>query len=79
MTMMDSRSTTVVWRGFAWRSGTLPVLSKLESLRHAQIAMLRHYNPNEKKLRGLDNIDRAAAVDNGPFFWGAFTLSGDWR
>ena len=68
-------------------------LGKLESLRQAQLAMLRHYDAKEGKLRGagalrpVDPARVAAAEEAGkkaneplsPFYWAAFVLSGDWR
>ena len=51
-------------------------MSKIESLRKAQLWLLR-----ERGSRGLLQVDTRAP--NGqrlaPFYWAAFTLSGDWR
>jgi CHAT domain-containing protein len=58
-------------------------LGKLESLRQAQLRMLREYDPKQRKLvaRGLDiSADQTAGPPRGsPFYWAAFVLSGDWR
>jgi CHAT domain-containing protein/Flp pilus assembly protein TadD len=69
-------------------------LGKLESLRQAQLAMIYGYEPTTGKLRAgfvHQNIDEQAieharrrlASEKGnplpPFYWAAFTLSGDWR
>jgi CHAT domain-containing protein len=69
-------------------------LSKVDSLRQAQLAMLRDYDPKEGVLkRGLGAKsaaigDRVKPVDQSaaspaqrlhPRFWAAFQLSGDWR
>jgi CHAT domain-containing protein len=68
-------------------------LPKLEALRQAQLAMLRRYDPARHRLRGAAEVEgpspAAIAADRGaepmrrpptpPFFWAAFTLSGDWR
>ena len=51
-------------------------LSKLESLRQAQLKMLR-----EGANRGLEKADQPADANQRmpPFYWAAFELSGDWR
>jgi CHAT domain-containing protein len=56
-------------------------LGRLDSLRAAQLAMLRQYNPKEQKLRGLDLAeDNTMRPKRGsPHYWSAFVLSGDWR
>jgi CHAT domain-containing protein len=56
-------------------------LGKLEALRQAQLTMLKHFDPVQKKLRGLDlPADAANGPERGsPFYWAAFVLSGDWR
>ena len=68
-------------------------LTRLEALRHAQIALLRRYDPARKQLRRGDEVDRPVpppgepAPDGrppgrpatAPDVWAAFTLSGDWR
>ena len=68
-------------------------LSKLESLRQAQLTMLRDYDPTTGTLRGpgiTKSVDpqKLDASVNGtrkhlgplpPYYWAAFTLSGDWR
>ncbi len=56
-------------------------LGKLESLRQAQLTMLRRYDPREKVLRGLDLSapDTNDYRHGSPLFWAAFVLSGDWR
>jgi CHAT domain-containing protein len=65
-------------------------LGKLESLRQAQLTMMRKYDPATKRLRGpgpVKPIDRqklAAARDKlreplPPLYWAGFVLTGDWR
>jgi CHAT domain-containing protein len=56
-------------------------LGKLESLRQAQLTMLKRYDPVQRKLRGLDlpNDNTAAPLRGSPFYWAAFVLSGDFR
>ena len=51
-------------------------MSKVEALREAQLWMLR-----EGGTRGLVEVPAAADTKKRlpPFFWAAFTLSGDWR
>ena len=56
-------------------------LGKLQSLREAQLWMLR-----ERGMRGLevprpftDHSDTPANNRLPPFFWGALVLSGNWR
>jgi CHAT domain-containing protein/tetratricopeptide (TPR) repeat protein len=56
-------------------------LGRLQSLRAAQLAMLRQYDPKEQKLRGLDlaEDDTMRPKRGSPRYWSAFVLSGDWR
>jgi CHAT domain-containing protein len=68
-------------------------LSKLEALRQAQIALMRRYDPVQKRLRRGDEVDHPAPPAGAaapparprpgpvtrPEIWAAFTLSGDWR
>jgi tetratricopeptide (TPR) repeat protein/CHAT domain-containing protein len=57
-------------------------LGTLESLRQAQLTMLRHYNPGKGQIeRGLSPLEPPPAGSSGrePRFWAAFVLSGDWR
>jgi len=60
-------------------------LDKLEALRQAQAAMLERYDPRRHKLlpRGLRMVDREEAPETPtrlpPYYWAAFTISGDWR
>ena len=68
-------------------------LPKLEALRQAQLAVLRRYDPAQHRLRGVVEVEGPSpsviAASPGPrpkpqprtppFFWAAFTLSGDWR
>ena len=68
-------------------------LSKVESSRQAQLAMLERFDPHAGKLRGpglitpVDPNQLAEARDKAtrasaplpPFYWAAFVLSGDWR
>ena len=52
-----------------------------EMARQAQLAMLKRYDPKEKKLRGLDLPAESVngAGPGSPFYWAGFVLSGDWR
>lgn len=61
---------------------------KLKALREAQLTMLRHYDPKKGLSRGPGeelSTDPTKPTRPGagervpPFFWAAFTLSGDWR
>ncbi len=54
---------------------------KLEALAHAQRTMLRHYDPEAKQLRQPDDRAEQAAERSrlSPYYWAAFSLSGDWR
>lgn len=63
-------------------------LSKLESLRQAQLAILNRYDPKTGLLRGLaiepNNAADLRSQASGhkplaPFYWAAFVVSGDWR
>lgn len=67
-------------------------LSKVESLRQAQLAVLRNYDPDTGEMWGLGTktviMGEAGVPKNDkpksdkrlhPRFWAAFQLSGDWR
>lgn len=62
-------------------------LGRLESLRRAQLTMLRTYDPKEEKFRGAVTkipqkspaSPRSTSGQLPPYYWAAFTLSGDWR
>jgi len=69
-------------------------LGRLESLRQAQLAMMRSYDPVTGTLRGFSWVskpieptqppqEKQPASKAGrplpPFYWAAFVLSGDWR
>ena len=56
-------------------------LSPLESLRQAQLAMLRG-TAKEGQQRGFHRLDSQPKTSSGkrsPYYWAAFVLSGDWR
>jgi CHAT domain-containing protein len=60
-------------------------LGKLESLRQAQLSMLRNYDSTSGTIRGLGTASvpvpiRQARIERlSPYYWAAFQLSGDWR
>ena len=57
-------------------------LGKLESLRQAQLTMLKRYDPGTRTLRprGAEMVDGGQPQSgNSPYYWAAFVLSGDWR
>ena len=68
-------------------------LSPLESLRQAQLAMLRNYDSQAGRLRAPDFSQTVPLPAGGtaerppggrptrlpPVYWAAFVLSGDWR
>ena len=59
-------------------------MSKVEALRQAQITMLKRYDTEAGKLRGLgEKSVKANGKSTGkrlsPRYWAAFVLSGDWR
>jgi CHAT domain-containing protein len=64
-------------------------LSRIESLRQAQLTMLRQYDPQANVLRGagktvqfdpavLDSVS-SSGKRTSPQYWAAFVLSGDWQ
>ena len=73
---VDDRATQALMAEFyrvAWDRKT--VVSRVEALRQAQLAMLR-----EGDKRGMvrrDKDDKSKRVP--PYYWAAFVLSGDWR
>jgi len=57
-------------------------LSRLESLRQAQLWLLREgAKPDSKVSRGVSRPKGAVVKGAGtpPFYWAAFVLTGDWR
>jgi CHAT domain-containing protein len=54
---------------------------KAEALRQAQLTMLRRYDVQAQQLRDEPENEESLATDEPlpPFYWAAFTLSGDWR
>jgi CHAT domain-containing protein len=66
-------------------------LGKLEALRQAQLTMMRRYDPKSGLVRGqvtklkpvveepTPTPQANVAAPLPPYFWAAFTLSGDWR
>jgi CHAT domain-containing protein len=60
-------------------------LPRLESLRQAQLTMIREYRRRGPRGSASRVADRTGAVASGetdqlpPVFWAAFVLSGDWR
>ena len=51
-------------------------LPRLESLRQAQLTVMKDFDPRTGKLRGVGGL---AGARSSPAFWAAFVLSGDWR
>jgi CHAT domain-containing protein len=72
---VDDNATRVLMAEF-YRNLWEKKLSKLESLRQAQITMLRSYDPKAGKLRGVGGVGPKRP---SPFYWAPFVLSGDWR
>jgi len=57
-------------------------MTKLESLRQAQLTIRRAYDPHQRLLRGLAPLKDPATPsrpDLPPRYWAPFILSGDWR
>jgi CHAT domain-containing protein len=58
--------------------------SYLDALRNAQLEILQQLREGgmvlPEEFRGADApVESADAVRGAPYFWAAFTLSGDWR
>ena len=55
--------------------------SKADALRQAQLTMLSRYDVQTKQLRDERENEETLGTDEPlpPFYWAAFTLSGDWR
>jgi CHAT domain-containing protein len=56
----------------------------LEALRQAQLALLKGYDPVKGQVRGvggtvIDVPAQSPGTKLSPFYWAAFTLTGDWR
>jgi len=81
---VDDSATQVLMIEF-YRNLWEKKLSKLESLRQAQLTMLQRYDSRQQKLvsRGLKPVTQAKGSEEpallAPFYWAAFMLSGDWR
>jgi CHAT domain-containing protein len=76
---VDDNATQALMREF-YRQLWEEKRGKLDALRQAQLAMLRRYDPVKGQLRGVGGT--APDVQPGrlsPFYWAAFSLSGDWR
>ena len=64
-------------------------LGKLESLRQAQLTMMRDYEPKAGAVRGTTRPLKPVASPEErskeresrlpPYYWAAFVLNGDWR
>jgi len=57
-------------------------MTKLESLRQAQLTIRRAYDPRQRTLRGLAPLKGPTTPrrpDLPPRYWAPFILSGDWR
>jgi CHAT domain-containing protein len=66
-------------------SASTPRLGKLAALRQAQLEMIRSYQPTAGEVRAKGREARYAVTklpagqQLPPYYWAAFTLSGDWR
>jgi CHAT domain-containing protein len=70
---VDDRATRVLMTEFysnLWKRK----LSRTEALRQAQLTVLKRFDPKTGQL-GEANL----ATPSNPYYWAAFSISGDWR
>ena len=89
---VDDQATVELMKLFytnLWKHG----MSRLDSIREAQLTMLNRYDPKTGQVRGLgsqpvkrdlnqDNLRSPNPIEKmrlAPRYWAAFQLSGDWR
>ena len=86
---VEDRATQILMVAF-YRNLWVEKLGRLESLHRAQLQLIRDYAfiPGRGlTLRGVDGTRSSTPLNRkgadskrlAPFFWAAFTLSGDWR
>ena len=89
---VDDEATQALMNEF-YRNLWEKKLPKLEALRQAQITMMHHYDPQGGAIRGAvgklkPRTDTSTQTPRKnqpggqrlhPYYWGAFTFSGDWR
>jgi CHAT domain-containing protein len=76
---VDDTATALLMQDF-YTNWLIKGDSPLEALCHAQRTALRRTSPQRVPTRrGLDGLGEDARDVGSPFFWAAFTLSGDWR
>jgi CHAT domain-containing protein len=81
---VDDKATQVLMTEF-YQNLWGKKLSKLESLRQAQLTMLEKYDSREQELldRGLKRVSPVESSSEttvlAPYYWAAFMLSGDWQ
>jgi CHAT domain-containing protein len=82
---VDDQATRALMERFyanLWQGKDGKQLSRLEALTEAQLWLLKEGKSHAGVARGMQRVDAPKPTQDGrlpPYYWAAFTLSGDWR